>query len=163
MVNNLNIKINFERVFVALCAFLAIFLQGCATTASAPQFTHSPVPQERIFRIPPVSSGGLKATVHVMRDYQFKDSAMTTMLTINGEDAAAIKSGEKITFQVEVDEYILGLKYLGNDPVLGAFTLGLARPQRFIESATKFEEGKTYYFRIVDNANWEWELQRSSR
>ena len=87
---------------------------------------------------------------------------MTTTLTINGQDAAAINNGEKVTFQIEPGEHLLGLKFLGNDPAWGALTLGLVRPKRFIESATRFDAGKEYFFRIVDNANWEWELKRSS-
>ena len=87
---------------------------------------------------------------------------MTTTLTINGEDAAAIDNGEEVVFQLEPGEHLLGLKFLGNDPGLGFLTLGLARPRRFIESATQFKAGQQYIFRIVDNANWEWELKRSS-
>lgn len=98
-----------------------------------------------------------------MRDSQFVGSAMTTTLTLNGEEVAAINNGEKFEFYVEPGEHLLGLKFLGNDPVLGALTLGVARPKRFIEAATIFEAEKIYYFRIVDNANWEWDLKRSSR
>ncbi|MCR6666551.1 MAG: hypothetical protein NVV69_11160 [Methyloversatilis sp.] len=88
---------------------------------------------------------------------------MTTTLTLNSAEVAAIKNGEKFEFYVEAGEHLLGLKFLGNDPVLGALTLGMARPKRFIEAATIFEAEKIYYFRIVDNANWEWDLKRSSR
>ena len=98
-----------------------------------------------------------------MRDSQFVGSAMTTTLTLNGDEIAAINNGEKFEFHLEPGEHLLGLKFLGNDPVLGALTLGMARPKRFIEAATIFEAEKTYYFRIVDNANWEWDLKRSSR
>ena len=102
------------------------------------------------------------AKVSVVRDRQFKGGGLTTTLTFNGKDAANIRSGEKVTFRVEPGEHLLGLRFLGNDPILGALTLGMARPKRFIESATRFEAGREYLFRIVDNANWEWELKRSS-
>lgn len=87
---------------------------------------------------------------------------MTTTLTFDGQDVAHLRSGEAHIFNVSPGEHILGLMFLGNDPVLGALTLGIARPKRFIESATTFTPGGHYFFRIVDNANWEWEIQRSS-
>lgn len=120
------------------------------------------MPAERIAVLPRLSDGSPFAVVHVIRDAQFTGSAMTTTLTIDGIDAAHIRSGEKLTFKIQPGEHLLGLKFLGNDPVLGPLTLGLARPKRFIESATIFESGREYYFRIVDNANWEWDLKRSS-
>jgi hypothetical protein len=141
---------------------IAMALQGCATTASDPQFTHKATPSERVFRLPKIADGAAFAKVRVMRDAQFQGSAMTTTLTINGQEAAAIDNGEEVIFQIEPGEHLIGLKFLGNDPVWGAFTLGFARPKRFIESATHFDAGKEYIFRIVDNANWEWELKRSS-
>lgn len=117
---------------------------------------------ERIVGLPMLAEGAPFAVVHVMRDAQFTGSAMTTTFTVDGTDAAHIRSGEKLTFKIQTGEHLLGLKFLGNDPVLGPLTLGLARPKRFIESATIFESSREYYFRIVDNANWEWDLKRSS-
>lgn len=152
-----------NRVASAAIVALSIGLQGCATSASDPQYTHQPVQPERIFGLPKLSQNAAVARVVVMRDSQFVGSAMTTTLTLNGEEVAAINNGEKFEFYVEPGEHLLGLKFLGNDPVLGALTLGVARPKRFIEAATIFEAEKIYYFRIVDNANWEWDLKRSSR
>ena len=87
---------------------------------------------------------------------------MTTTLTVDGIEAAHIQNGERLAFDLLPGEHLLGLRFLGNDPVWGALSLGLARPKRFIEAATVFEAGKQYVFRIVDNAAWEWELKRSS-
>lgn len=113
--------------------------------------------------LPPLSSDPSLATVLVMRDYQFKGSGLTTTLTLNGQDVAQIQAGEKVEFSLSPGEHLLGLRFYGNDPVLGVLTLGIVRPKRFIESATTFQPGKVYRFRIVDNANWEWELKRSSQ
>ena len=143
-------------------AVLSAFIAGCATTASDPSFSHDAVPPKRVLFIPDTQPGQKPATVEVMRDSQFTGSAMTTTLTFDGQEMAHIQSGEKIVFRVPPGEHLLGLKYLGNDPLLGSLTLGLARPKRFIEAATRFESGKTYIFRIVGNANWEWDLKRSS-
>ena len=136
---------------------VALTIQGCATAASNPSSTHKPVPAARILALPSVKEPANAATVHVMRDAQFVGSAMTTTFTFNGNDAAHIQSGEKVTFKVEPGEHLVGLKFLGNSPIFGIF-----RPKRFIESATHFVAGREYIFRIVDNANWEWELKRSS-
>lgn len=142
---------------------LVLLLHGCATTSSDPSFVHVEVPSERVVLSPRMPEPSKSATVRVMRDAQFKGGAMTTTLTFNGQDMAHIKSGEAHTFKVGQGEHILGLRFLGNDSILGALTLGIARPKRFIESATTFVSGGEYFFRIVDNANWEWELKRSSR
>ena len=143
--------------------FTVVVLQGCATSASDPSFTHKPVSAERIISLPRITIPATASTVRVLRDSQFKGSAMGTTLTFNGQEVAEIQNGEKLTFTVDSGEHLLGLRFLGNDPVLGLFTLGLARPKRFVESPTRFEPGKEYIFRIVDNANWEWELKRSSQ
>jgi hypothetical protein len=141
---------------------LALAVQGCATTASDPSKSHTPVPAVRVLALPAAENPSQAPIVHVMRDAQFKGAAMTTTLTFDGQEIAHIESGESLTFKVEPGEHLLGLKFLGNDPVLGILTLGIARPKRFIESATRFEPGRDYFFRIVDNANWEWDLKRSS-
>lgn len=145
-----------------LSLVLSLALTGCATSASDPSFTHKPVPPERVLFTPQSADDPKPATIEVMRDSQFKGGGVTTTLTFDGQEMAHIKSGEKITFRVTPNEHLLGLKFLGNDPVLGTLTLGIARPKRFTENATRFESGRTYIFRIVDNANWEWELKRSS-
>jgi hypothetical protein len=152
-----------KKLYVLLAFVFIFILQGCATTASDPQFNHKDTPSERTYNVPYISAEKPSAIVHVMRDSQFKGSAMDTIITLNGKDLATIQSGEKILFKIEPGEHLLGIKYLGNDPVLGALTLGLARPKRFAESATQFEDGKIYYFRIIDNSDWEWELRRSSQ
>ena len=139
-------------------------LQGCATSTSAsdPSMTHNRVPTDRVVEIPPIKDLATASTVHIMRDAQIKGSAMTTTVTIDGQDAAHVENGEKLTFKIDAGEHLIGLKFLGNDPVMGWLTLGIARPKRFSETATRFEPGREYFFRIVDNANWEWELRRSS-
>lgn len=147
---------------ILLSFLLSLFVLGCATIASNPSQSHNFVPPERILYFPTVMEPSPFAKVSVVRDRQFKGGGLTTTLTFNGKDAANIRSGEKVTFRVEPGEHLLGLRFLGNDPILGALTLGMARPKRFIESATRFEAGREYLFRIVDNANWEWDLKRSS-
>src|SRR5574337_232691 len=147
----------------ALLTWSLLVLVGCATTASDPSNDHALVPSDRLLNLPPVLRDPNFAVVLVMRDAQFKGSAMTTTLTLDGEDVAHVKSGEKVEFSLRPGEHLLGLRFLGNDPILGMFTFGLARPKRFIESATNFEANRVYRFRIVDNANWEWELKRSSQ
>ncbi|MBM2854452.1 MAG: hypothetical protein HW417_1380 [Steroidobacteraceae bacterium] len=146
-----------------LIVVVAIALAGCAIQASNPQLKHDTVPPKRVMGLPPAKDPAASATVHVMRDSQIAGSAMNTVLTIDGEDAARIRDGEEVTFSLEPGEHLLGLKFTGNNPVSGGFTFGFHRPKRFNESATQFEAGKIYIFRIVSNANWEWELHRASK
>jgi hypothetical protein len=134
---------------------IMLLIVGCATTSSNPSFEHEPISSERILHLPTVSNPQNACLVHIMRDRVFKGSAMTTTFTINGKDIADIKNGEEFTFKLDPDEYIFGLKFFKNDPVMGMMSLGLARPKRWKEEAVQINKNEEYYFRIVDDANWE--------
>src|SRR5574337_65046 len=129
----------------ALLTWSLLVLVGCATTASDPSNDHALVPSDRLLNLPPVLRDPNFAVVLVMRDAQFKGSAMTTTLTLDGEDVAHVKSGEKVEFSLRPGEHLLGLRFLGNDPILGMFSFGqsvsssqqpTSRPTEFIASAS---------------------------
>lgn len=145
-----------------LFPIILLVLSGCATSSSNPSFSHKSIPLERILQNQKISDNKHAATVHIMRDSSFIGSLMTTTFTIDGNEIAKIRSGEKYSFKIEPGEYIFGIKFLGNDPVLGVLTLGVARPLRWKEDAVQIRPQKEYFFRIVGNANWEWDLKRSS-
>ena len=94
---------------------VAVLASGCANITPRMQ-SLPPSPSDRVaaFRVPTEGA----AEVHVMRPSSFAGVAINYQLSLDGQLAAAIGSGERVTLYVPPGEHLLELRHPSQ--ILGA-------------------------------------------
>ena len=128
-------------------ALLTVVLVGCAT-APTPLLQAKTTPDTRVyFR---ANNASAMSTAIFIRDTGFVGSGVYIHLSINGEKAASIDVGEKVTFHLPSGDYLFGV--IPTDP-FGTFA-GFGLDQILVE-------GRTYTYRILTDGNsFETRIQR---
>lgn len=118
---------------------MAIALVGCATTPT-PLLQAKITPDDRVYFHS--SNGASMSTAIFVRDTGFVGGGVYHHLSINGEKAASIDVGEKVTFRLPSGEYLFGV--IPTDPF--GTSAGFGIDQNLIE-------GRTYTYRILTDGN----------
>lgn len=132
----------------ATALVVAIFLiSGCATTPIS-SGQADPVPAERQLRFRGPAANTVPVTI--TRDSGFMSSACATRLFVNGELAAYVRAGERITLNIPTGEVILGAE---PDGICAG---GLVETQAILQA------GRLIQFRIGYDHNGSIGLYRTS-
>jgi len=131
-----------------LTLFLAIaVLSGCATTPIASsQADNVPAERQLRFRNPAPDT----VPVVVTRDAGFMSSACATRVFVNGELAAYVRAGERVTLNISAGEIILGAQ---PDGICAG---GL------VEIEAKLQAGRLTHYRIGYDHNGSLGLYRTT-
>lgn len=123
----------------AFLQMLALTLAGCATTPT-PITEAINTPEERIYF--KSTQGQPSAMVVFIRDQGFTGSGVYKHLSIDGEKAAAIDVGEKVTLLIPAGEHVFGV--MPTDPFGTHAEFSIDQ---------KLELDRTYTYRILTDGN----------
>ena len=87
-------------------------LAGCATSP-VPAEKADPVPSARLYAYQPPLSG--QATLIITRDKGFTGSGCNTKISIDGQRAASIASGESAKFYLAAGEHMISASSCGSE------------------------------------------------
>lgn len=133
------------------CAYplVAALLIGCATS-QIPVEEAKPVPADRIYFNPKPSAG--TASVTFVRDTGFVGSAVYQHISIDGERAASLDVGEKVSFRLAAGEHLFGV--LKTDP--------FGTSAEYVIDQ-RLEPDRVYFYRVlIDGDSMATRLQRMS-
>lgn len=136
-----------------------VLIQAYRVDARPMEVLSRPVPAERIHWMPAQVSSQPAAMLHVVRQSHWKGWAQPITLLIDGKPAASIKDGENVMLHIPPGQYVIGLKYSGQDPLNPK---SAAEPRSTVYSGTvqQLSGGKSHDFRIVSDARWNWQLDQ---
>jgi hypothetical protein len=129
-----------------LATFIFALVTGCATTPVAPSAApHVSADKHFAFKQADITT----APVMVIRDSGFMVSACDTRITVNGQLAAQLSPGERVTLHIPAGEVFVGAEARG-------ICAGGLVEQRVMAVA-----GKPLYYRVSYGSNAEFSLQQT--
>lgn len=143
----------------SLAAIPLALVLAHVTDAGDVKVLSRPVPAERIYWMPELLSNQSPATLHVVRESHWKAWGVAITLLIDGKPVASIKEGENVMLRVPPGQYELGLRYAGHDLSTPTATAA-RRSTAYYASLQRLDGGKSHDFRIVADADWNWQLDR---
>lgn len=134
-----------------------VFVEVDVVRHLLPGAANRPVPAERIFWHPPAAGGQAPATLHIVRDYRFRGSALPLTVTIDGQAAVSIGSGENVMLHVPPGTRSIALIYRGQQAQAPAST---ASTRALLHSGLTVDlsGGKYHQINITTTNDREWRL-----
>lgn len=90
----------------------AVMLAGCSTPVTSSDA--KPVPAERVFGYQVKPQGVDYGTLVITRDTGFVSGGVAVTVSIDGKQAAALRTGERITLYVPAGEHIMSDSQVAN-------------------------------------------------
>ena len=98
-----------HRIFFAVCTIaIYLMLSACETTSLDPSMT-SPVPPQRIVRLPQTTLDARGAQMTVTRDAGLYGSGLPILLSVNKNEVAYFRTAETLTFSLSPGEHLISV------------------------------------------------------
>ena len=101
-----------KRILMVAALAGAVMLAGCSTPVTSSDA--KPVPAERVFGYQAKPQGVDFGTVVITRDTGFVGGGVAVTVSIDGKQAAALRTGERVTLYVPAGEHILSDSQVAN-------------------------------------------------
>lgn len=124
-----------------LIALLSVLLLSACATSPVPVEQANAVPSDRVYwNVRPVQARTAKVTF--VRDTGFLGGGVLFHLSINGQKAASVDTGERVSFEIDPGEYVLGFQPTDAFGTMTGYTID-----------QDIKPGQQYFYRLLMEGN----------